>query len=125
MTEPDTQPQSSSTNNTTPREIKRLGNAALKITWSDGSVNELSSTTLRTKCPCAECRERRGDTSHAKPLTSKKRGLNVISNTLEEELSLEEIWSVGQYAIGIRWADGHSSGIYTFGFLRQLATEHD
>lgn len=111
--------------NITPREIKRQGNAALKISWSDGSISELSSNTLRIKCPCAECRERRGDTSHSKPLTSKKRGLNVISNTLKEELSLEEIWGVGQYAIGMRWADGHSSGIYTFGFLRQLAADHD
>jgi ATP-binding protein involved in chromosome partitioning len=107
----------------TPREIKRLNKAGLQITWGDGTVNEIDSKTLRSRCPCAECREKRGDSSHSKPLTSPKRALNIVSNTLEEELSLEEVWAIGQYAIGIKWGDSHSSGIYTFGFIRDLILE--
>lgn len=104
----------------TPREIKRMESTGLRVTWQDGSIQELTSEVLRKRCPCAECRELRGDESHAKPLTGKKRSLAIVQNTIDEELALEEIWGVGQYAIGIRWADGHSSGIYTFVYLREL-----
>jgi DUF971 family protein len=104
----------------TPKEIKRLDTKGLRITWSDGFVQELESTVLRRGCPCAGCREANGDESHAKPLTGKKRSLGIIQNSIEEELALQEIWGVGQYAIGLKWADGHSSGIYTFDYLRGL-----
>jgi DUF971 family protein len=104
----------------TPLEIKRLDIKGIKITWSDGVIQELPSSTLRKNCPCAGCRELRGDQSHSKPLTAKRRSLMIVENTIEQELALEEIWGVGQYAIGLRWADGHSSGIYTFEYLRGL-----
>jgi DUF971 family protein len=91
------------------------------ITWSDGAVQELSSLVLRGQCPCAECREKRGDEGHAKPLTPKKKTLRVIQSSLEQELELTEVWAVGQYAIGLRWGDGHDSGIYTFDYLRGLS----
>jgi DUF971 family protein len=108
------------TDRSTPKEIKRIESKGLRVTWQDGTINELTSETLRKGCPCAECRELRGDESHAKPLTGRKRSLRIVQNTIDQELSLEEIWGVGQYAIGIRWADGHNSGIYTFGYLREL-----
>jgi DUF971 family protein len=103
-----------------PQEIKRNGSNGLRISWADGHIQELSSRVLRTQCPCAECRELRGDGSHEKPLTGKKRSLSIVQNTIEEELNLSAIWGVGQYAIGIRWGDGHDSGIYTFEYLRSL-----
>jgi DUF971 family protein len=30
---------------------------------------------------------------------------------------------VGNYALAIAWSDGHSTGIYRFDFLRELAQE--
>jgi DUF971 family protein len=98
-----------------PTEIKRLETSGVKITWSDGAVHQLTSEVLRKGCPCAGCREARGDDSHAKPLTGKKRSLSIVQNTVEEELSLREIWGIG------KWGDGHDSGIYTFDYLRELA----
>lgn len=105
----------------TPKEIKRLETKGLRITWQDGAIHELTSETLRRQCPCADCREMRGDDSHAKPLTGKKRSLSIVQNTIAEELALQEVWGVGQYAIGLKWGDGHNSGIYTFPYLRELA----
>jgi DUF971 family protein len=105
-----------------PREIRRNGSSGLSITWSDGSTTPFSSEMLRRNCPCAGCKEKRGDTSHSKPLTGRKRSLAVLDSSLEQELELQEIWGVGQYAIGIRWGDGHDSGIYTFAYLHELAT---
>jgi DUF971 family protein len=33
---------------------------------------------------------------------------------------LREIRGVGNYAIEFRWHDGHSTGIYTYNYLRSL-----
>lgn len=104
----------------TPTEIRRTGTLGLTIKWGDGSSSSLSSEVLRRECPCASCKEKRGDTTHAKPLTGKKRSLSIVENTIEQETSLQEIWAVGQYALGIRWGDGHDSGIYPFELLREL-----
>jgi len=103
-----------------PTEITRDAQNGLSITWRDGTTSQISTELLRRECPCAACKEQRGDTSHSKPLTTKKRGLTVIQNTIEEELDLKEIWVVGQYALGMRWGDGHDSGIYPFGLLFEL-----
>jgi ATP-binding protein involved in chromosome partitioning len=104
-----------------PTEVRRILENALRITWSDGLVVEVDSRLLRTDCPCAECRELRGDTSHAKPLSSmKKSSLRVIEASADEQLRLLDVWGVGNYAIGMAWGDGHRSGIYNFSQLREI-----
>lgn len=103
-----------------PTEIKRDAKAGLTIAWKDGTVSQISTSLLRRECPCASCKEGRGDTSHSTPLTPKKRGLTVIQHTIDEELDLQEIWAVGQYAIGMRWGDGHDTGIYPYSLLFEL-----
>lgn len=110
------------TPNTTPTEIKRNGTAGLSINWLDGAQTRISSETLRRDCPCAACKEKRGDTSHSKPLTGKKLSLAIVESSLEQELQLQEIWGVGQYALGMRWGDGHESGIYPFSLLREIGS---
>lgn len=107
----------------TPVEIRRNGTSGLTIRWSDNVVSTLSSEALRRNCPCAGCREARGDGTHAKPLTGKKRSLAIVEASLDEELKLEKVWGVGQYAIGLEWGDGHSTGIYTYTALRELGTD--
>lgn len=104
-----------------PKEIRRLGAEGVSIRWADDQISTISCEKLRKNCPCATCKELRGDTTHSKPLTGKPRSLQVIDSSKEEEIRLEEIWGVGQYAIGMRWGDGHNSGIYTFDTLRNLA----
>ncbi len=105
-----------------PVEIKRVGVEGLNVRWSDGTSNFLSSKLLRENCPAADSRAKRGDTSHDSPLSpSSKSLLTIVEATAEEELTLEKIWPIGNYAIGLGWADGHKSGIYTFSFLRELA----
>ena len=109
-----------------PREIRRIGPTGISVTWSDGRSHTLQSQLLRTNCPCATCKEQRGDSSHAHPLTagsSKPSLLKVISSTVQDELRLDEIWAVGQYAIGMRWGDQHTTGIYTYDLLRKLGEE--
>lgn len=35
-------------------------------------------------------------------------------------IELEKLEGVGNYALQLVWKDGHSYGIYTWGYLRQL-----
>ncbi|MCB0354595.1 MAG: DUF971 domain-containing protein [Bdellovibrionales bacterium] len=112
--------------NVKPTEIRRNGVHELSITWTDGRHDAIASTVLRSHCPCAKCREERGEgASHSSPLTAsptkKKSLLRVVENTREESLTLESIWGVGNYGLGISWGDGHNDGIYTFDYLRTLA----
>ncbi len=107
----------------TPIEIKRLGPSGLQIVWSDGHSSNFSSELLRQNCPCASCREQRGEGSHSAPIAPvkpKASSLRIVQSSLAEELKLERIWAVGNYALGMRWGDGHDVGIWTFDILRAL-----
>lgn len=106
-------------NKRTPTEIRRLEDG-MQLTWSDGQAQHYSGELLRKFCPCATCKEQRGDESHAKPLTGGRALLKVIEHTKEEQVKLIKIAAVGNYAIGLEWADGHSSGIYTYDYLASL-----
>ncbi len=82
------------------------------ITWEDNHKTVLPFMALRKECPCALCRGRKEASnpfqfvSETSPLASQAKG----------------ILPVGHYAIKIEWADGHSSGIYTFELLRTLCS---
>ena len=104
-----------------PTDIKRVSTESLEIKWSDGKEKVLDSKMLRLNCPCAVCKEKRGDTSHSQPLTPKKSMLKVVDSSIDEEIKLVKIWQVGQYAIGMLWGDGHQTGIYTFDYLREIS----
>lgn len=101
------------------REIKR-SEQGVSLTWNDGTSQFIKSEILRRNCPCAGCREARGDSSHAQPLTPKKSMLKVIDASAEEQTSLTRVWAVGNYAVGMEWKDGHSTGIYSYGYLKEL-----
>jgi DUF971 family protein len=105
-----------------PLEIKKLQPDGLEIKWSNGSKQFLTGKQLRTNCPCASCRQARGDDSHASPLTPKKSLLKIVESSIDEQTGIKEVWPVGNYAIGIRWLDGHDTGIYSFDYLRELTT---
>ena len=106
---------------TKPIEVKRADNS-LTISWSDGVTSVLPTETLRRACPCAECKMKRGDDSHDRPIATKKSKsrLTIVDSTLEEATVLEQIWPVGNYALGLRWSDGHSTGIYPYSLLAEL-----
>lgn len=103
-----------------PIEIRREEDS-LKIKWDNGQVAIIPSKTLRELCPCAVCKEQRGDTSHSKPLTGKPSSLRIVEHSKDESLSLQSVSAVGTYAIALTWGDGHNTGIYTFPYLLELS----
>ncbi len=105
-----------------PIEIRRLGEHGLQIHWSNSEVQQVSSETLRKNCPSATSKAERGDTSHDKPLSSKKSVLRVVEHTKDEQIRLMQVWAIGNYAIGLEWADGHNTGIYPYELLYSLGS---
>ncbi len=96
----------------TPKNIKLAGgNDALTIEWSDGHKGAYPYRYLRDKCPCATCTES-GPPRAAAPNLLPILGVKPLK-PLRAEL-------VGRYALQIHWNDGHSTGIYSFDFLRSL-----
>lgn len=91
------------------------GARVLELVWDDGASTLYRHVLLRGFCPCAHCQ------GHAGPISWVK-----AADTLSQEaLELTSLGEVGQYAIGLSWGDGHSTGIYSFNYLRRLALLHD
>ena len=76
--------------------------------WQDGHCQEINVRDLRLSCRCAACIE---EMSARALLDPAQVPLNVAPTRL---------WSIGNYAIGINFSDGHQTGIYTFGHLRGM-----
>ena len=84
----------------------------LEIAWEDGGHTSYTGEQRRWACPCAECRGELGSPGRL----DRARELDA------EELRLAEVVLVGQYAVQIGFASGHSTGIYTFRSLRALGS---
>jgi ATP-binding protein involved in chromosome partitioning len=80
----------------------------LSVLWEDGRRDDFDVRDLRLACHCALCIE---EMSGRKLLDPK---------TVRPDVSPRVISSIGNYAIGIDWNDGHNSGIYSFNHLRSL-----
>jgi DUF971 family protein len=83
---------------------------ALLIEWSDGARHRIPFATLRRACPCAGCKGEMGFAGRFATQPDLRPG--------EDELA--DIGLVGAYGLNAVWADGHSTGIYTFEHLRAL-----
>lgn len=88
--------------------------ACLDLEWSDGQVKSLPYLLLRRECPCAPCQDNR--------LASSKRplALPAFQPLADAAIQLTTIEAIGNYAIGLKWADGHTTGIYPFEYLKKL-----
>lgn len=80
-------------------------NGRLVIKWDDGSRLEYPLDDLRNACPCAGCRGHSPGEVEAPHVSG---------------VALVGIHEVGSYALRFDWSDGHSTGIYTWGYLEEL-----
>ena len=87
----------------------------LEIAWEDGSRTRHPGVQLRWACPCAECRGEAGLPGR----------LDRQNELAADELQVTDVTLVGQYALQLRFASGHDTGIYTFRYLRQLGEAPD
>jgi DUF971 family protein len=83
----------------------------LALRWTDGLESYLPLEFLRKRCPCALCA---GETDLLGNVYKGKMDLAPAS------FQLKRCTVVGGYGIQPEWSDGHSSGIYSFSYLRSL-----
>ena len=96
----------------TPIKLKVYKNKSLIIVWNDKKESNIDLKLLRSVCPCATCNSER-----------ESRNRTYIPLFLTNQLTIDAIEIVGNYAIQIKWKDGHSTGIYEFSFLMNLAKD--
>ena len=99
----------------TPSSMHLKKTEALEISWPDGISAVLPLRYLRKHCPCAGCQGERDLLGRTL--------LPVIRTTHDGPITALAAQLVGNYALRIDWSDQHSSGIYSFRYLRQLAEE--
>lgn len=93
-----------------PNNVQLIG-SELAIQWNDGSESFVPLDLLRRACPCAGC--------GGEPDVLGRLERPQVSYTARSfELVGWEV--VGGYALQLRWGDGHSSGIYSYPYLRRL-----
>ena len=94
------------------QHIEAIGNE-LAIKWEDGTESFIALRKLREHCPCAGCK---GETDVMGNVY--KAPAQALSPAAFE---LRQVQFVGGYAIQPVWADGHSTGLFTFNYLRRLS----
>ena len=97
-----------------PIDLQAIGEE-LAIKWDDGSESYLPLERLRRHCPCAGC----------------KGEMDVMGNLYKgperalasTSFQIRRLGRVGSYGVQPVWGDGHSTGIFSFDYLRRLAEE--
>jgi len=89
------------------------------ISWADGHASHYEFAYLREECPCATCNDAR----------EKKASLGEMASAFKSTPALpmfkpkphaRAATQVGNYAIQISFTDGHSTGIYSYDYLRSI-----
>lgn len=95
-----------------PKSIKVKEKKYLEITWEDERTSTIHLKYLRDECPCATCKGETVLLKTYRPPTKK-----IIT---PEMYMINNIETVGEYAIQITWKDGHNTGIYSWEYLQEL-----
>lgn len=91
--------------------IAQVDTAKLKIVFDDGFENTLFVRDIRLKCPCAQCVDE---------MTGK---ILLVSKQVPLDIYPQQITPIGNYALRFEWSDGHSTGLFTYKLLREIAED--
>jgi prepilin-type processing-associated H-X9-DG protein len=102
-----------------PKAVNINNDGTISISWMDGATTKHSMAQLRRDCPCAHCRIEREKLKAPGPV------LRVLDSSAPspQKAEIVEFSPVGRYALNFLFNDGHSTGIYTFDFLKETALE--
>lgn len=91
--------------------------AGVDITWSDGHTSHYDFVYLRDQCPCAMCEDERRKKS---PPASPGGAATAALPMFKPKPKARSAHAVGHYAIQIEFTDSHTTGIYSFDYLRTI-----
>jgi DUF971 family protein len=96
-----------------PLELDLKRDSALTVRWSDGRISIYPVAYLRKMSPSADARALREE--------MKSNPLTVLPSTPSAgPLAAVDAELVGNYALRIRFSDGHDTGIYSWSYLRSI-----
>jgi len=93
-------------------DLQMVG-AELALKWNDGAEQFVPLKALRLACPCASCA---GETDVMGNVAK-----GPETKLTEVSFQVKLIQPIGGYAFQIFWNDGHSSGLYSIEYLREIA----
>jgi prepilin-type processing-associated H-X9-DG protein len=89
------------------------------IAWADGHTSHFEFPYLRDQCPCATCNDEREKKEAFKSLAPGMASSPVLP-MFKPKPRANSATQVGNYAIQINFSDGHSTGIYSYDYLRSI-----
>ncbi len=98
--------------------VNKTEGTGMEIDWRDGHRSHWSFAFLRHACPCATCHDEREKEGRAigVPRPEPVNLLPMYKAPPRPDL----VQQVGRYAVSFHWNDGHSSGIYSWDYLRRI-----
>ena len=81
----------------------------ITLRWADGKTVSVANRELRASCRCAHCINEFSGEQIADP------------GAIPADIHPQEIRTVGNYALAITWSDGHSTGLFPYPAIEQLA----
>ena len=89
------------------------------ITWADGHSSHFEFAYLRDECPCATCNDERIKKAELGSAPSGFASSPALP-MFKPKPRAKGATQVGNYAIQISFTDGHSTGIYSYDYLREI-----
>ncbi len=99
---------------TQPAHIDLKKDRGLTIQWDDGATSYYSIAYLRRMSPSAEAKDLR-EKMKKNPLTVLPAGAGKSGPLVALGAEM-----VGNYAIRIEFSDGHSTGLFSWAYLREI-----
>ena len=91
--------------------------AGVDIAWADGHESHFDFPYLRDNCPCATCNDERGK---KQAFAGTGPAPSAVLPMFKPKPRAQSASQVGNYAIQINFNDGHSTGIFSYDYLRSM-----
>jgi DUF971 family protein len=91
--------------------------AGVDIAWADGHESHFDFPYLRDNCPCATCNDERGK---KQAFAGSSPAPSAVLPMFKPKPRAQSATQVGNYAIQINFNDGHSTGIFSYDYLRSM-----
>ncbi|HOH49397.1 MAG TPA: P-loop NTPase [Candidatus Hydrogenedentes bacterium] len=92
-----------------PQPQVRTDLAFVHVLWPYGTEDRIPNRALRASCQCAVC------------VDEYTREQKLDPDSVPEDIHAEEVQYLGNYAVALSWSDGHSSGIFSWEHLKNVA----
>jgi DUF971 family protein len=103
-------------------KVRVSSGAGVDIVWADQHSSHYDFTYLREQCPCAMCDDERRKKENMATHAGSSPGSSPSSvlPLYKPRPTARAAKAVGNYALQIDFSDGHTTGIYSYDYLRTI-----